>query len=113
MDTLNDFDQSIQWLMKEKHDFRQVEESILGVISSIDRPSSPAGEAKDAFVNELYGRTPEQRQQYRAQILKVTVDDLRRVAETYFNPEQASVAVITNSNNVAKLEGLDLKVINL
>lgn len=113
VDTLNDFDQSIQWLMKEKHDFRQVEESILGVISSIDRPSSPAGEAKDAFVNELYGRTPEQRQQYRAQILKVTVDDLRRVAETYFNPEQASVAVITNSNNVAKLEGLDLKVINL
>ena len=113
VDTLDDFDHSIQWLMSEKHDFSQVEESILGVISSIDRPSSPAGEAKDAFVNELYGRTPEQRQQYRAQILKVTLDDLRRVAETYFNVEEASIAVITNSTNAEKLKGMDLQVINL
>jgi len=112
-DTLADFDHSVQWLLSEKHDFRQVEEAILGVISSIDRPSSPAGEAKDAFVNELYGRTPEQRQQYRAQILKVTLDDLRHVAQTYFNPEKASVAVITNSSNATKLEGMGLKVINL
>ena len=113
METLNDFDQSIRWLMSESHDPRQIEEAILGVISSIDRPSSPAGEAKDAFINELYGRTPEQRQQFRSQILKVSLDDLRRVAQTYFKPEDASVAVITNSGNAEQLKDLGMTVYEL
>lgn len=113
LDTLEDFDRSIQWLLTEKHDLRQVEEAILGVISAIDRPSSPAGEAKDAFVNALYGRTPEQRQHYRAQVLNVTLDDLRRIAETYFNPDQASVAVITNSTQTERLKSLGMNIFNL
>jgi Zn-dependent M16 (insulinase) family peptidase len=113
MDTLNDFDKSIQWLLNETHEPRQIEEAILGVISSIDRPSSPAGEAKDAFINELYGRTPEQRQRFRSQILTVGMDDLRRVAQTYFNLEEASVAVITNSGNAEQLEGLGMEVCKL
>lgn len=113
MDTLNDFDKSIQWLMNETHEPSQIEEAILGVISSIDRPSSPAGEAKDAFINELYGRTPEQRQHFRSQILQVTLDDLRRVSQTYFNPDEASVAVITNSTNAEQLKAMDMKVCKL
>ncbi|KPJ94979.1 MAG: peptidase M16 [Gammaproteobacteria bacterium SG8_11] len=113
LDTLNDFDNSIQWLLSESHEPSQIEEAILGVISSIDRPSSPSGEAKDAFVNELYGRTPEQRQHFRSQILTVTLDDLRRVANTYFNPDDASIAVITNSVNAEQLKALDMKVCKL
>jgi Zn-dependent M16 (insulinase) family peptidase len=113
MDTLKDFDRSIQWLLSESHEASQIEEAILGVIGSIDRPSSPAGEAKDAFINELYGRTPEQRQHFRSQILTVTLDDLRRVAQTYFNPDDASVAVITNSTNAEQLKELDMKVCKL
>jgi len=109
LETLQDFDNSIQWLLSETHEPSQIEEAILGVISSIDKPGSPAGEAKDAFINELYGRTPEQRQQFRAQILKVTLDDLRGAAQTYFDPEQASIAVITNSSNAPQLKGLDMK----
>ena len=113
MDTLNDFDKSIQWLLNESQDVSQVEEAILGVISSIDRPSSPSGEAKDAFINELYGRTPEQRQHFRSQILNVTLEDLRRVARTYFNPAEASIAVITNSANADQLKTLDMEVYKL
>ncbi|HHH45330.1 MAG TPA: peptidase M16, partial [Gammaproteobacteria bacterium] len=45
--TLEDFDRSIRWLLEEKHEWRTVEEAILGVIGSIDKPGSPAGEARD------------------------------------------------------------------
>ena len=109
-ETLNDFDQSIQWLLNEKQEWSQVEEAILGVIGSIDKPTSPAGEAKDAFVNALYGRTPQQRQQYRSRILKVNLDDLRRVAATYFDPDNASVAVISNHNNESTGSNLALEI---
>jgi len=75
----NDFDHAINWLLTEKHEWRQVEEAILGVIGSLDKPSSPAGEAKDAFHSTLYGRASEQRHQYRQHILAVTLEDLQRV----------------------------------
>ncbi|WP_455365402.1 insulinase family protein, partial [Kaarinaea lacus] len=113
VDTLNDFDKSIDWLLSEKHEWRQVEEAILGVISSIDKPSSPAGEAKDAFQSALFGRTPEKRRYYRSRILKVTLDDLKRVAETYFDPARASTAVITNAATLDQVGDMGMEVIKL
>ncbi|MDT8383088.1 MAG: insulinase family protein [Gammaproteobacteria bacterium] len=103
-DTLNDFDHSVEWLLSEKHDWRQVEEAILGVIGGLDKPSSPAGEAKNAFHSALYGRTAEQRQQHRRRILEVSLEDLLRVGETYLKPEIASTAIIT-SPQYAELGG--------
>ena len=110
-ETLDDFDKSIEWLLNEEHTDLQVEESILGVIGGMDKPGSPAGEAKQAFHNELYGRTPEQRHLFRERVLKVTVADLKRVGETYLKPELASVAVITNPvhENLVKELGLEIK----
>ena len=113
VDTLNDFDKSIEWLLSEKHEWRQVEEAILGVISGIDKPSSPAGEAKEAFQNQLFGRTPEKRRYYRSRILKVTLDDLKRVGETYFDPGKASTAVITNAATLDQTGDLGMDVIKL
>ena len=96
-DTLNDFDGSIQWLLNEKHDDQALEEAILNVISSIDKPASPVGEARSAYQGELFGRSPEIRQAARAKILQVSLEDLKRVGETYFDPNAASTAVITNA----------------
>jgi Zn-dependent M16 (insulinase) family peptidase len=109
-ETLEDFNRSVDWLLNSKHEWRQVEEAILGVISGMDKPSSPAGEAKDAFHNELYGRTPEQRQNQRRRILEVSLEDLQRVGETYLT-KQSSTAVITNSQqqDMAKELGLNIK----
>lgn len=95
-DTLDDFDQSLQWLLSKDHPWRVVEEAILGVISSLDKPASPAGTAKRHFHNMLYGRTPEQHSAYRDAVLQVKQADLKRVAETYLQPELASVGVITH-----------------
>ena len=109
-ETLDDFDSSIQWLLTEDHEPRYLEEAILGVIGGIDKPGSPAGEAKQAFHNSLYGRTPEQRQKFRQQILEVTLDDLKRVGETYLIPEKASIAVVCNSNMEQKAKELGLDI---
>lgn len=111
--TLEDFDRAIDWLLAGGHSERQLEEAILGVIGSIDKPGSPAGEAKSAFHNMLYGRTPEQRRRYRARVLAVTIDDLLRVAETWLRPERASQAVITSPATLESLGALDMEVCRL
>ena len=60
--TLDDFDSAAQWIRQTELDERKLEEAILGVVSSIDKPGSPAGEAKQTYHSSLFGRTPEQRQ---------------------------------------------------
>jgi len=110
-ETLHDFDASVQWLLSTPQDPEDLEQAILGVIAQIDKPRSPAGEAKSAFHSNLFGRTPEQRRRFRARILQVGLDDLRRVAETYLDPSLASTAIIIGERNqdVADKLGLQLK----
>lgn len=102
-ETLDDFDASLSWLLETDHKAQALEEAILGVVSSIDKPASPAGEAKQAFHNNLFGRTPEQRTRFRQRVLGVVLEDLKRVANIYLKSEQASTAVISNAENVKAL----------
>jgi len=97
-ETLSDFDASVAWLLNTKHDDRALEESILNIVSNIDKPGSPSGEARGAYQAELFGRTAEVRREYRSRILKVTVDDLKRVGETYLRDDNCSVGVITSES---------------
>jgi len=112
-DTLKDFDQSIQWLLNEKHADNQLEEAILGVVSTLDKPSSPAGEAKSTFFNNLHGRDAQQRKQFRDAILKVSIQDLQRVAETYLIEKHRSTAVIGNANQAKEASDLNLETVTL
>lgn len=112
-ETLQDFDRAIQWLLDEEHDYQPLEESILGVISSLDKPSSPAGEAKQTFHAELFGRTKEKREAFRQRVLDVTIDDLKRVAKTYLQADKASIAVVTSSTQQDNVKALGLEVISL
>ena len=112
-ETLADFDRSVAWLLETDHEWRLLEEAILGIISNIDKPGSPAGEAKKTFHGNLHGRTPEQRRRFRARILEVRQDDLKRVAERYLKPEQASIAVISDPATLAKNTELGLEVIKI
>ncbi len=113
-ETLADFDAAVAWLLDNSHDPRALEESILGVIGSLDKPGSPAGEAKQHFHNRLFGRSHEQKVEFRARVLQVSLEDLRRVAETYLKPELASTAVVSYSAQLeatAELrDSLDLRV---
>ncbi len=112
-ETLEDFDRAIDWLLSHPHEYRALEEAILGVVGQLDKPGSPAGEAQKAFYGELFGRTPEQRRAYRARILAVTLDDLKRVGARWLKPETASTAVISHAGNEAVARELSLEIIPL
>lgn len=103
--TLLDFDRALTWLA-ETRDAVRLEESILGVIRSLDKPRSPAGEAMHAFYSEQQGRTAEFRESFRRRVLATTVDDLQRVAETYLVPSRGVVGVVTHAGSQAVLEDL-------
>tara|TARA_R110002111_G_scaffold94190_1_gene146179 strand:- start:18172 stop:21096 length:2925 start_codon:yes stop_codon:yes gene_type:complete len=109
-ETLEDFDKALVWLQETDHEYQELEESILGVIGQMDRPRSPAGAARHAFHNKLFGRSPEQRARFRERVLSVTLDDLKRVAATWLVPEKASTAVVTGPDNRALVEGLGLNI---
>ena len=96
--TLTDFDQSIAWVLEQSIGNDKIEEAVLGVIGSLDKPSSPAGEAMQAFHSELNGRNKASAMAFRARVLAVTEDDLKRVADHYLRPEFAQTAVITNTD---------------
>ena len=102
--TLDDFDASVKWLLENSHDQGKLSEAILGVVSSIDKPASPAGEAKQAYHSELFGRSANQRKAFRAKILQVTIGDLQQAAQRYLTAENASIAVITNADTAATLD---------
>ncbi|MBF0470911.1 MAG: insulinase family protein [Gammaproteobacteria bacterium] len=101
-ETLLDFDNAIHWLLENQHPQRLLEEAILGVIASIDKPGSPAGEAASTFFATLHGRTPEQRRLFRQKVLGVTMEDLLRVTERYLQPQHANTAVVTSPSLLAE-----------
>ncbi len=111
-ETLQDFDAAVSWLLDTEHDEGKLSEAILGVVSSIDKPASPAGEAKQAYHSQLFGRSAEQRKAFRAKILQVSITDLQRVAKRYLQPENASIAVVTNAE-LAEPLAQDYELINL
>ncbi len=111
-ETLADFDASIKWLLENDHEEQKLEEAILGVVSSIDKPGSPAGEAKQAFHSALFGRTPEQRKAFRSRILQVTLEDLKAVARKYLLAANASVAVVTSKEQAETLSA-DFEVLEV
>jgi Zn-dependent M16 (insulinase) family peptidase len=108
-ETLTDFDRALDWLHTDDHPARTLEEAILGIIAAIDKPGSPAGEAISAFFGTLFGRSPQQRRAYRQRILAVTLDDLKRVAAAYLQPESAHCAVLSNARTLN--EQVDFTVI--
>ncbi|MDP1539586.1 MAG: insulinase family protein [Moraxellaceae bacterium] len=109
-ETLQDFDASIDWLLSTKHKPDQLEEAMLGIFADMDKPRSPAGEARQAFHNALYGRTPAQCQQLRERLLAVSISDLQRVAEQYLLPATASTSVIAPSPKAEVVSALGLTV---
>ncbi len=112
--TLDDFDASIRWMSAGEHSPAALEEAILGVIGTLDKPGSPAGEAKQDFHNRRFGRDFAQRMAFRQAILQVSLDDLVRVSETYLKPDAASVAVVTgpagHRGDAQTIEALGMEV---
>ncbi len=112
-ETLADFDAALNWLAKTEHQPQALEEAILGVVGSIDKPGSPAGEAKSTYQAELFGRTREKRELFRNRVVAVTLEDLKRVAASYLIPEKASIALVTHAGNKEVAQTLALEIHSL
>lgn len=106
--SFNDFKASIDWVLNMKSGDDLVEQSVLGLIGSLDRPGSPAGEAKQAFHMDKGGRTQIVRQQFRDRLLAVTWADVQRVADTYLRGQEGSRAVVAprGTENLGEKLGL-------
>lgn len=109
-ETLADFDRSLDWLMSDDAGARELEEAVLNVVSDIDRPESPAGEAIGTFFASLHGRDAARRQAFRARVLEVGLDDLRRAADIWLRPQDAHVAVVSNRQTLDKNASLELEI---
>jgi Zn-dependent M16 (insulinase) family peptidase len=109
-ETLADFDASIEWMLTETHTEEALEEAVLGVIGSMDKPGSPAGEAQGDFYVQLHGRSLAYREAFRAKILAVSIDQLQQVAKTYLTKENENVAVVTSTSKREELEALGFDI---
>jgi Zn-dependent M16 (insulinase) family peptidase len=112
-ETLTDFDRATTWLMQERHEERQLEEAVLRVLSDIDRPESPAGEAVAAYFGTRHGRTPAHRLAVRRAVMQVGMEDLKRVADRYLEVDAGSVAVISNESTLEADPSLGLELCKL
>jgi len=109
-ETFNDYRRSIDWMMNTSHATRALEEAVLGVISSLDKPTSPAGTATQAFYNELFGRDREQRARFRKNVLSVTIEELKSVTEKYLANTEPAMGLITSKAMVNEAESLEMEI---
>ena len=109
-ETFKDFEASVDWLLNSAQQPHQLEEAILGLIASMDKPGSPAGEAITACYAYLHQRTPAFRKQLRERLLNVSLEDLKRVANTYLKQQKPSRAVVAPMNKRDDLTALGFHV---
>jgi Zn-dependent M16 (insulinase) family peptidase len=111
VETLNDFDDSLKWLLNTKHNGQALEEAILSVVSSIDNPSSPSGEAINTFYSNLHNRPYQWRKQSRQNILNVSLADLLYVGEKYLTPENGNIAIVGSQDALQSAAALELEIL--
>jgi Zn-dependent M16 (insulinase) family peptidase len=110
-ETFEEFQKSRDWSLKQIST-EQLEEGILGVISSIDKPLSPYGEAISDFMSELDNKNQEERLLFRSRVKECTLADLVRVSEKYlFNDSKKSV--IAGENFINELTDLGFEIKNI
>ncbi len=109
-ETFAHFDASIEWLLNEPQTDEQLEEAILGIISGMDKPGSPAGEAIKACFADLHHRGADWQRKMRAAILAVTVADLQRVAKQYLQGKNHVRSVLAPYDKEETVKGLGFNV---
>ena len=109
-ETFAHFDASIEWLLSEAQTAEQLEEAILGIISGMDKPGSPAGEAIKACFANLHHRGEDWQRKMRAAILAVTIEDIQRVAKQYLQGQEHVRSVLAPYDKEEKVKELGFKV---
>ena len=110
-ETFDDFKKSREWSL-DKITKDQLDEGVLGVISSIDKPLSPYGEAISDFMSTLENKDKEKRLKFRSMVKDCTVDDIEDVSRKYlFN--ESSKSLIAGENYIDEIKSLNFKIKNI
>jgi len=110
-ETFDDFQKSREWSLKNITQ-EQLDEGILGIISSIDKPLSPFGEAMSDFSMNLDKKDLERRLEIRSLVKSCTLDDLINVSQKYlFNESKRSV--IAGENYIDEMKKLNFEIKNI
>jgi hypothetical protein len=91
--TLDVYKRALEWVEEGTFGAQEIKEAILSVFSSHDRPKSPSGRAATEFANKLQEVSYPMRQQFRENLLRVSREDLIRVAHTYLSHTEMPEAI--------------------
>lgn len=87
---------------------RELTEAILGASKTLDPLTSPDTAGRLRFFGDQAGYTPEVQEAYKARLLAVTLDDLRRVTAEWLTPERAGYALVAGKDPNPETEALGL-----
>ena len=110
-ETFNEFKKSREWSVKSITE-EQLEEGVLGVISSIDKPLSPFGEAMSDFMSSLDQKTQDERLSFRSKVKECSLAKLAMVSEKYLFNESKRCA-IAGQNYETELKDLGFEIKNI
>lgn len=102
VDVIND---AARWAVAQSWTADEVGEGLLAVFQGIDSPRSPRSEINSRL---LLGITDEMRHIHRQNLLSVTSDDLRRVAETYLVGKSPAFCIVGPDSAPAGWEEIQL-----
>ena len=110
-ETFEEFQKSREWSLKNITQ-EQLDEGVLGIISSIDKPLSPFGEAMSDFSMNLDKKDLDARLRIRSLVKSCSLDDLVNVSQKYlFNESKKSV--IAGENYIDEMKKLNFKIQNI
>ena len=110
-ETFDEFAKSREWSLKNIT-AAQLDEGVLGVISGIDKPLSPYGEAMNDFLANIDNKDINMRLNFRSKIKKCSLDDLVNVSRKYlFNESKQSI--IAGENYIDEIKNLGFKIKNI
>lgn len=87
---------------------RVLQEAILSASKALDPLTSPDTVGRLRFFGDQAGYTPEVQEAYKARLLAVTLDDLRRVYREHLTPEGAAYALVAGRDPNPDTEALGL-----
>ena len=108
IETFDAFESSIDWALKSITKDR-LEEGILNVISSIDKPSSPANEAISDYNSNNNGFSQKMRKSFRKSVLETSILSLVNVTKKYLF-SKPSRSVLSNKRFEKSLSKLKFDI---
>jgi len=110
IETLEDFENSLTWVSLGSFDEDMILESKLSVLSDIDKPSSPAGEAFKDYRLNSENKLQKERHTYRNNIFNVSKEDIVAAAEVLKNKPKSTFSIINpNLEKTAQEEDFLIK----